>query len=126
MSEQLTLDSLLEGKKDEQHPAQFWVDWLVETHGCPRDVVHERVYRLYDEFGRAGFERCKVYTDLCGKFPAGDLTIEDEGLLGVFDRSVNYHLLWDRAWAARKGIPKEKLGNMFRWDYAHNRPIWKG
>lgn len=44
--------------------------------------------------------------------------------LGVFDYSLDYHVIWDRCWAARNGVPWSEACKVMGWDYGKREPIW--
>jgi len=78
--------------------------WLVRRHGCNADRIRGTVHRLFATFGASeGLERAKAITALDGAHKASGLTIANADELGIFDPSIDYHEVWDRAWEAKGG-----------------------
>lgn len=53
-----------------------------------------------------------------GKHDAERLRGIDPGALGMFDADIDYHVLWDRCWAAR-WIPLEEASRVAVWRYGY-------
>ena len=119
---QLTLDMLFEKPKPDKPLPEKCIDWLVDIHGCPREKVAPRIERLFAEFGRDAWDRAKAYPALCGKNAIPGYDVSDDEWLGVFDRELDYHTVWDRVWAARQGLQMEEVARLRFWDYTHKKP----
>lgn len=122
MQGQLSLDLTTVGESPNLEARCF--DWLRETHGVG-DAGIDMARRLFAEFGQEAFERCKAIPALDGKRRADGFTLADADLLGVFDASMDYHAVWDRAWAARQGLPKRDIVRLVRWDYGAEHPTFE-
>lgn len=112
------------------------LDWLVNTHGCEREATAEVLLKLYVKFpaqnGEA-FERSKVLPITFGNLRYKENESSDsldfsepyevsreelESVIGIFDDKLDYHTVWDRAWAIRHGMSKEDVSRLIEWDYS--------
>ena len=101
-AEQLALDLFPVAKP--RDPEAECLRWLERCHGCNADRIRSTVHRLFATFGASeGQERAKAITALDGTHKAPGLTIADADALGIFDPSLDYHEVWDRAWEAKGG-----------------------
>jgi hypothetical protein len=99
---QLTLDLWPAERRERMAPVDEFVRWAHETCGCGADVdgiVREAFAALPD-----AYDRCKALTCLSGTHRADGWTVADAGVLGVLDGSLDYHVCWDRKWAALCGV----------------------
>lgn len=112
MSTQMALDLFASEKPPKQTPLEFFLQWAHKTHKCGHeiDAIAERLFAEMP----CPFDRGKALVMVCGhgKF---DQQIIDA--LGLFDASLDYHVCWDRAWAATHGIPKSLISRVHRCDY---------
>jgi hypothetical protein len=123
---QLSLDAAL--YPTHEHTTGYWVDWcvewLVDVRGCT-DAVVPYVRRLYEEFERGeAFDRASALIDLNGDGRRGDWSLADVDVLGVYDHTVDYHVCWDRAWAAEKGLARDRVRHLVEWDYSKDGPVF--
>jgi hypothetical protein len=121
---QLSLDSAL--YTPHEHTDGYWVgwcvEWLVDVRGCT-DAVVPYVRRLYAEFKRVeAFDRAKSLIALDGDGLCGDWSLADVDVLGVYDHAADYHVCWDRAWAAEKGLARDRVRHLVGWDYSKDVP----
>lgn len=119
MTWQLSLfDSLDDITDDDAELRDKWWAYLlgkrkIDAQEC-RDVFDD----LIETFGRdEAFERSKALEVVSGERRASGWSMADVEILGLFDKSFDYHTVWDRAWAARKGMPKKKVAKLLAWDY---------
>lgn len=92
------------------------IRWLVEA-GCDEGAVAPMVARLYERFGRDARDRAKALAHFYGKrrIPGSPEAF------GVFDPATDYHVVWDRCWAAR-WVGAEEAANVMRWNYNYRKP----
>lgn len=123
-SVQMSLFDLFREGDGDRHGelCQRWWEWLldkrkVDAHEC-RHVFEDMVESL----GRGeAFDRSKCLDVLSGERKVPGWGMEDIGILGLFDGSLDYHTCWDRAWAARQGWSKEKVAKLLEWDWNGKR-----
>lgn len=119
---QLVLD-LFPDDGEDGFPSDRCVGWLVGTYGCEEARVRPLVDDLFSLFGVSeGFERAKVlgyfYGDDAHSVPR--LRACPPSAIGVFDRGLDYHAVWDRCWAAR-WVPLREAFEVREWTGA---PVW--
>ena len=91
------------------------IDWLVGTRHCSRDVV-PYVERICREFDRSeACDRVKGLIPLCSNDE--DWSLEDAEILGIYDHSISYRVVWDRAWAIKMLVPKQLVPQVHRCSY---------
>lgn len=113
--EQLTLD--LWPTEVTDSPAGRFVEWAQSTHGCDDSII-PYVERAYDMFGNyEAFDRCKVLTVLNGVHRVDGYGLNDTGILGVYDATIDYHTCWDRAWAVKAHVDKHLIARIKYCDY---------
>lgn len=96
---QMTLD--LFPKEREPSPLESCVSHLV-SRGCDEAKVRPMVEELYGMFGAAeAFDRAKCLEYFYGVRPIPRLRACSPMMIGLFDRTLDYHVVWDRCWAAR-------------------------
>ena len=119
---QLTLD-LFSERRTARDP-DFWIGWLVKQHGVDGDGVRlaRRIFAELPWFEAC--DRCKVVPVMSGSQRVDGFTVADAELFGLFDPSLDYHVCWDRKWAAMHGVPKERIADVARWDYGKNAPVF--
>ena len=115
---QMTLDLFGEKPSRPMH-ATSQVDetiaWLCDRRGCDHDI--DPVVRRIFETMPDAFERCKVLTSLSGYLRRDGYGMGDVETFGVFDATLDYHVVWDRRWAAECGVDKSLVGSVHRCDY---------
>lgn len=120
---QLALD--LFPMKEFERDVDTWIEWLVTSCKVADDGV-SLARRIFDEL--PWFEatsRCKVVPVLSGDQRIEGFTVDDVDLFGVFDQTLHYHVCWDRKYAAWKGVPKERIPYVDRWDYGKGVPVFR-
>ena len=99
-----------------------FMDWATKRHGCD-DTLLPYVERLYDEFGRFGvWDRGKGLLKLAGTHKADGFSLDDIDVLGIYDASLDYHVVWDRGWAAYAGVDKQLIPKIACCDYNLKSP----
>lgn len=117
--EQLRLDLFPKTPRD--HVSE-WRKWLQEPFNGVDDEGLKVFDRLLETFKRSeAFERSKCLNVTHGKRKVDGLTVDDLGLFTAED----YHICWDRAWAAQNGTPLEIVRKMRYWDYGKKEPIYE-
>lgn len=100
------------------------ISWLVGTHGCGFEVV-QYVERLYREFWRGeAFDRAKVLTSICGAHGEDGWTLADAEYIGLYDHTIDYHVLWDRGWAIHMLAPRELVPRIWKCGYGGSPKFW--
>lgn len=115
MDGQLVLD-LFSHTEPNQRALEGCLEWLHRVHGCS-DAVDDVVRAIFEACGCDGYDRAKVMTVLDGAHRVSGFTLADASLFGVFDPTLDYHVCWDRAWAARKGVWKPFIALVHSCDY---------
>lgn len=95
---QMVLDLFPEEYPKWANPLESVIRWLVDEWLCPEEDVRPYVERAFREFGRP----------------------EAVGL-GMFDASIEYHVFWDRCWAAL-WIGPEEAASVSAWHYNYRQP----
>ena len=95
---------------------ESFLRWAHGTHECGAeiDAIAER---LFAEMPWP-FDRGKALVMACGHGRFDQQIID---ALGLFDETLDYHVCWDRAWAATHGIPKSLISRVHRCDYRCGR-----
>ncbi len=106
------------------------IKWLVNVHRCYNDRIIPIVEKLYDTFDQSeAFERSKVLPLVFGKGKTEETKWCDEeklsSVIGIYDKNLDYHTVWDRKYAAYKKMPEEKIKNLIEYDYAGDKHIFK-
>ncbi len=103
------------------HEADGASEWLIRRRGCT-EAVRPHVEALFDAFDAPdAFERCKALDSLDGLHRADGWCLDDADALGLWDEP-DYHTVWDREWAAKKGYVKAEVARISEWDYRENGP----
>ena len=112
MSTQMALDLFAADKSPKLTPLESFLKWAHDTHKCGHEI-DEIAERLFAEMSEP-FDRGKALVTVCrhGKFDQGAVDA-----LGLFDAMLEYHVCWNRAWAAVHGIPHELIQSVHRCDY---------
>ena len=124
MGYQMTLDLFPEVRRH-AHTPEWCIEWLQGVHGCT-DAIVPLVESLYSEFGFIeAFERAKCLKSLDGKRRIDGWVLRDAvDVYDLFNPDLDYHVFWDRAWAARNGYGKDDVRLLVGWDYGSKEPIW--
>lgn len=98
--------------------------WLMQVTEC----CEVAMVRCPNEWKRGWYERTKGIADAArmmenGRCPAPSLFAACYSL-GVFDYSIDYHVIWDRCWAAKNGVRWSDAVKLLGWDYSKGEPIW--
>lgn len=102
----------------------YWVGWLVKQHGVSGDGV-ALARRIFAELPwLEATERCKVVPAMSGSERIDGFTVADADLFGLFDLTLDYHVCWDRHWAAKKGVARDRIAGVVRWDYGKAAPVY--
>lgn len=95
---QMTLD--LFPKEREPSPLEGCVSHLV-SRGCDEAKVRPMVEELYGIFDAPeAFDRAMCLEHFYGVRPVPRLRACPPTMIGLFDRALDYHVVWDRCWAA--------------------------
>lgn len=118
---QMTLDLFAADKPPKLTPLDSFLQWAHGMHhcGCEIDAIASR---LFDRMPDA-FDRGKALVTACRVGVFDPLVV---GALGLFDASLDYHVCWDRAHAARCGIPRERVGEVHSCDHDNRGPGFYG
>ena len=108
--EQLTLDLFGERYKRPE-PLDEFIGWAHEAHNCPPEV-DEVARRLFTEMPDAR-DRGKALIQVTRR---GEFDRDAVEALGLFDRGIDYHVCWDRAWAYMCGMGAEIVGKVMGCD----------
>lgn len=121
---QLALD-LFPSDRKSPYDASDRIEELVEA-GCPRGVVEPMVRDLYLLFRPPeAYDRSVAIAYIYGRRPVRNLVGCDPVMLGVFDRGIDYHVLWDRCWAAH-WVPLAEALRVRMWHYGNYRQPYTG
>lgn len=116
---QMVLD--LFPKEREPSPLERCVSHLV-SRGCDEARVRPMVEELYGLFGTSeAFDRAMCLEYFYGARPVPRLQACPPMMVGLFDRSLDYHVVWDRCWAAR-WAPLQDVFEVREWRYNYRRP----
>lgn len=121
---QMTLDLFPEERPKARawRPFEDTLDWLINTWHCPEDVVRPYVERCFGEFTET-WEAVDRAQELKWFFSAGRRRqpgcAPEE--LGMFDHGIDYHVFWDRCWAAL-WIGPEEAKQVMEWHYNYRQP----
>ena len=103
-----------ERAKDMDARMKWLIEWLIKTHRCTRDIV-PYVERLYREFSMAEApDRAKALITLSHD---EEWSLWDAKLMGIYDHSVDYHVLWNRSWAIQMLVPMELVPKVWKCSY---------
>lgn len=126
---QMQFDLFAEQRKErfDIASAEHVTRWLIEAHKCT-EAVKPYVVGLYAEFEASeAFERCKVLSSLDGVHCVRGWCLQDAiDYYQINSRALDYHVIWDRAQAARSGMAKDDVLAVVGWDYGKHVPIFKG
>lgn len=112
MSTQMALDLFADEKPPKLTPLESFLRWAHDVHKCGHEI-DEIAERLFVEMSEP-FDRGKALVMVCGH---GRFDRDVIDALGLFDAALEYHVCWDRAWAAVHGIPHELIRSVHRCDY---------
>lgn len=108
----------------------FTPDWCLEwLEGWPfncTEAVRPYIEGLWAEFDPPeAFERAKCFKSLDGRLSIDGWEPQDAiDVYDVYNHEIDYHVCWDRAWAARQGFSKDEVRRMAGWDYGKRAPVW--
>ena len=121
--QQLEIPLLFVTPKSEDDPVDSCLDWF-KTHGCAH-CVEPYIARLFNEFGRSeAWSRSAIFSELCGPRQVDGWCLDDAELLGVYDHSVDYHVIWDRHWALQMLVPREFVPKVWKCGYGGLPKFW--
>ena len=118
------------------------LEWLVNVRQCSREDTADMLHLLYHKFEHVeAFERSKVIPlafgdaqkqaipennnlftgsiDYSRKFKVGKQELID--VIGILDDTLDYHTVWDRAFAVQHGMEKKDVARLLSWNYAGNQ-----
>ncbi|MBO4704841.1 MAG: Eco57I restriction-modification methylase domain-containing protein [Spirochaetaceae bacterium] len=118
------------------------LEWLVNERQCSREETADMLHLLYQKFYHTeAFERSKVIPlafgdgqkqaipednnlftgsiDYSRKFKVGKQELID--VIGILDDTLDYHTVWDRAFAVQHGMEKKDVARLLTWNYAGNQ-----
>jgi len=115
-----------EPKQGKAYDEESTVRWLLDKHGCT-EAVTPYVHGLFAEFDpQEAFERSKCLPSLDGLHQVPGWELQDGiDYYCMYSHEIDYHTVWDRAWAARKGVSKDDVYRLAEWDYGRNKPIYE-
>ena len=107
--EQLTLD-LFGDERRRPEPLEEFTEWA-RSLGCPKEVegVARRLFAEMPDARDRGKALAQVTRNRGFDRQAVDA-------LGLFDRGIDYHVCWDRAWAFVCGMDVAHVGEVMRCD----------
>ena len=118
---QMMLNLFPEEQPKWANPLESVIRWLVEEWMCPEEDVRSYVERAFREF------RMPEAVDRAHELPyfysakRKRVIPCDPESLGMFDASIEYHVFWDRCWAAL-WIGPEEAANVSAWHYNYRQP----
>lgn len=121
---QMVLDLFPEDKPKTKSPLESCIEWLVELYGCDEGRIKPLAVELFGKFGTIeGWERAKCLGYFYGSngHEVPRLKACPPALIGVFDPSIDYHVLWNRCWAAR-WVPLREALEVKEWHYNYRSP----
>lgn len=124
LSGQLSLLLFAETRADD--PKAAHIEWLRKARGLDDEGI-ELAERVFDAFPsmQEAIERCKAINVANGSRKlVGWETSDAVDIIGVLDPSLEYHVCWDRAWAARNGCPKQDVPRVVAWDWKRLSPVY--
>ncbi|MCR4714274.1 MAG: Eco57I restriction-modification methylase domain-containing protein [Treponemataceae bacterium] len=118
------------------------LEWLVNERQCSREDTADMLHLLYHKFEHSeAFERAKVIPlafgdgqkqvipednnlftgsfDYSRKFKVGKQELID--VIGILDDTLDYHTVWDRAFAVQHGMEKKDVARLLTWNHAGNQ-----
>lgn len=105
------------------------IEWLVNTRRCYNERVIPVVVQLYNTFSPIeAFERSKVVPRAFGHGHSDAPWCDEEKLstvIGIYDKNLHYHTVWDRDFAAHNKMPEEKIKDLIEYDYSGKNHIFK-
>lgn len=127
MGNQLSLFDLLvqEADKGKSDRIENWWNWLLDVRLIDAGECRAIFDSLIESFEiPEAFERSKSLNVLSGKRKVPGWCVDDVDVLGLLDKSIDYHTVWDKAWGARNGYGKKDVRKMTGWDYGKQKPIY--
>ena len=119
---QMALSLFPEERGEEKSPLESCISWLIDVGGCEEGRIRPLATQCFEMFGRSeAFDRARELEHFYGKHAAPRLRACPPSLMGMFDRSIDYHTLWDRCWAAR-WIPLRDAMEVKCWHYNYRQP----
>lgn len=109
--EQLTLD-LFGDERKRPEPLDEFIRWAHEVHKCPPEV-DDVARRLFSDMPDAR-DRGKALVQVTRHREFDKGAVE---ALGLFDRGIDYHVCWDRAWAYMCGMDVVLVGEVMSCDH---------
>ncbi len=98
-------------------------EWLRGEPFAVGDEARPALERIYAARGdHDAFEAAKCLRSLSGRHRIEGWDVSDAEALGLYDPCIDYHVCWDRCWAARRGLPKEDALGVMEWNYAKDEP----
>ena len=104
---------------------RYWEDIAVKNWHY-RKEAREVIRKMFEEEERLremgikgfnAFDRCKVLRVVYGMGALPGWQDGDERHLGIWDSAIDYHVVWDRCWAAQHGFTKDRVSKVFRCEY---------
>lgn len=116
---QMTLD--LFPKERNPSPLEGCVSHLV-SRGCDEAKVRPMVEELFGTFPAAeAYDRARCLEYFYGARPVPRLRACPLAMIGLFDRTLDYHVVLDRCWAAR-WAPLIDVFAVREWRYSYRMP----
>lgn len=117
----LDLFAETEGKPDYE---QNTIDWLYRVHGITEEG-EKAARRIFAAFPTTpAIDRIGAVAFLDGKSKVDGWSLDDLELVGALDPDLDYHTVWDRCWAARRGMPKEDVARLVKFDYGRGNHVF--
>lgn len=118
---QMVLDLFPEEYPKWANPLESVIRWLVDEWLCPEEDVRPYVERAFREFGRPeAVDRAHELPYFYSAKRKRVIPCDPESL-GMFDASIEYHVFWDRCWAAL-WIGTEEAASVSAWHYNYRKP----
>ena len=119
---QMALSLFPEERSEEKSPLESCISWLIDVGGCEEGRIRPLATQCFEMFGRSeAFDRARELEHFYGKHAAPRLRACPPSLMGMFDRGIDYHTLWDRCWAAR-WVPLREAMEVKCWHYNYRQP----
>ncbi|EEP44826.1 hypothetical protein COLINT_02325 [Collinsella intestinalis DSM 13280] len=116
---QMALDLFPEPSRPDA--AESCISRLVSM-GCDEERVAPMVRELFGRFGAPeARDRANCLAYFYGARPIPRLRSCPPSAIGLFDGSIDYHVVWDRCWAAR-WAPLRDVFEVREWRYNYRRP----
>lgn len=121
--EQLALDLFAASRPPykRKDPRESFIE-LARQRGKGADVI-EAANKVFDACEAARGRKAYDAYDRC-RILLKDISVSDAVAYGLYDLSLDYHTIWDRAWAHVNGVDRELIPLVFGCNYHNSRPTF--